>query len=919
MENGSDKAVSFEGKSVLQVLNDLCFPKGDAFKPTFDVKDVSEEDVKPQDRKFSCTLTINGMTFTAVAQSKRQAKVEVARQALQELCTMKHLKCVIASEQEQVDHRTQFRAICTVGDKQFEQVGASPKEAKYRVAVRAMNEVFKLDFESSFYNPYGMVPYRLPKLVPDATKSPCQVLNEITSPKGKVVQYMELPFDTEKRVFTAVAKIDDKEFTGVAVSKKGARQDAARKLLREVFGIEIPENWQALSLAAVINVMSYTQYSKYTSSAQRYMVESHTRSRLSSESVRSPAQASSFCSARYPPRNGGNSYVPSATYTLYDGCESVGSAVSNSWPSHRSRYSTSEDSPRTSVIDRPYPMMARSRSPQAQPERFLDDSPRLSSRLANRYGTTDDTDIRGNFWPTAPQAMNQEDRWFSRSSRRPPRPVEPYRKSAETKTPLMLLNEMYPPSLLSIKLEKMSGPGDKPYYRCIADISGERFVGEGKTRRLAKHRMAVEAVAKLISRERRGVLTKVENEQKLVFPVKRKQDVLEGSSDSDKRVFVEGKSVLQVLNELCYPKGDAYKPTFHFKDLSEEDAKPQDRKFSCTLLVHGRNFKALAQSKRQAKRDAAFQALTRLFKIDPALLECNDRAEMLVLVSGKWPIKALQELCVMKHKKCIVTCKDEHVGQKMHFRVIVTVGGKRFEAKSPVEKEAKYCVAVKAMKEIFKLDFEDKSGVASGAAPYRLPKLVPDVVKSPCQILNEITSPKRIVVLYTELPYDKENRVFTIVAKIGDRQFTGAAANKKNARQEAARKLLREVFNIEVPEDWQAFSLAAVKAHLRNSRTLTNVGDSPSVKQQVVGATPYTEDSMDEALCVKFSCTSDGSGDGVGARLSLVNNNNVPPSTGGVAYDVSSTLVGPLKYRRRLNHVRALVVQKDTAVGAPNS
>ncbi|VDP49569.1 unnamed protein product, partial [Soboliphyme baturini] len=156
----------------------------------------------------------------------------------------------------------------------------------------------------------------------------------------------------------------------------------------------------------------------------------------------------------------------------------------NAWPSYRR--SNSEESPRTPLIETPYPMMVQSSMPL--PPRFSDSSPRLAAYVPGRlFGR--DGGIRGSFLPSSPFAAKRTDTDIPLFPQEPSVFTAPKRKqSLAPKTPFMLLHEKFPSITSSMK----------PRFRCTAEISGETFVGEARSKKLAKQIMAHRAVEKLI-------------------------------------------------------------------------------------------------------------------------------------------------------------------------------------------------------------------------------------------------------------------------------------------------------------------------------------------------------------------------------------------------------------------------------------
>ncbi|CDW52741.1 dsrm domain containing protein [Trichuris trichiura] len=359
------------------------------------------------------------------------------------------------------------------------------------------------------------------------------------------------------------------------------------------------------------------------------------------------------------------------------------------------------------------------------------------------------------------------------------------------KTPFMYFCEVFPTSAKQLTIQPICDEGNITYVSSVM-VMGEMFHGKGRSKQTSKHSMAESVLARFLPDDFK-FLNRVSDEataasnvttsanefssQQTLLEVEQSGNEQETLTSKDKKCLLPtsglgNKPPCQLLVELCQRNGNGNLPVFELTKLD-------DGKVSCKLTIGENSVEAISDGRKRAKNLAAEKALLELLKVEPVWLEKCESERNRAAVLGLTAPNALMKLCGQKRipVKFSLEKSSDHPGQ---MKVICQVGDESFEAVG-TKRKVRTLASMKALKEIFHVDYED----SEYSSPLVMPKDLQ--TKTPCQLLNEVlVSQGQTPVEYTGFDVDPSGQGFRAFAKFDDEEYIGCGLSKKKAKQESA-------------------------------------------------------------------------------------------------------------------------------------
>uniref|UniRef100_A0A5S6Q6R3 DRBM domain-containing protein n=1 Tax=Trichuris muris TaxID=70415 RepID=A0A5S6Q6R3_TRIMR len=360
------------------------------------------------------------------------------------------------------------------------------------------------------------------------------------------------------------------------------------------------------------------------------------------------------------------------------------------------------------------------------------------------------------------------------------------------KSPLMYFRELFPNAASQL----------------ITQQTCEEFVGEGRSKQLSKHAMAKSVLAKICPSDLQYLqrlkgetdIQTCNNEPADGLPLEQKQELVPTESKVAEPIQTKGSSshlvpstelaskpACQLLWELCQGRSVGSLPIF-------EVSKLENNKVACKITIGQRSVEVVCKGRKVAKNLAATKALRELLNVEPQWLEKAENERNKAAIIGLDAQHALMKLCAQKcmplkfHSEMLVQPKRQ-------MKVVCQVGEEIFEAVGS-KRKVRTLVSTNALKKVFNIDYNSFAG--AGGSHQVLQKDMYN--KSPAQLLNElVTSQGHSPVEYAEAQTFQEGLGFRASAKFNDEEYEGWAPSKKKAKQEVARSILLNAFQVSFP------------------------------------------------------------------------------------------------------------------------
>uniref|UniRef100_A0A5S6QBP7 DRBM domain-containing protein n=1 Tax=Trichuris muris TaxID=70415 RepID=A0A5S6QBP7_TRIMR len=375
------------------------------------------------------------------------------------------------------------------------------------------------------------------------------------------------------------------------------------------------------------------------------------------------------------------------------------------------------------------------------------------------------------------------------------------------KSPFMYFRELFPNAASELMTQQICKDGRIVYVSRVS-VGGEEFVGEGRSKQLSKHAMAKSVLAKICPSDLQYLqrlkcetdMQTCNNEPADGLPLEQKQELVPTESKVPEPIQTQGSSshlvpstelaskpACQLLWELCQGRSVGSLPIF-------EVSKLENNKVACKITIGQRSVEVVCKGRKVAKNLAATKALRELLNVEPQWLEKAESERNKAAIIGLDAQHALMKLCA---QKCMpLKFHSEMLAQpKRQMKVVCQVGEEIFEAVGS-KRKVRTLVSTNALKKVFNIDY---SSFAGAGASYQV--LQKDMYnKSPAQLLNElVTSQGHSPVEYAEAQTFQEGLGFRVSAKFNDEEYEGWAPSKKKAKQEVARSILLNAFQVSFP------------------------------------------------------------------------------------------------------------------------
>uniref|UniRef100_A0A915K7I2 Uncharacterized protein n=1 Tax=Romanomermis culicivorax TaxID=13658 RepID=A0A915K7I2_ROMCU len=311
---------------------------------------------------------------------------------------------------------------------------------------------------------------------------------------------------------------------------------------------------------------------------------------------------------------------------------------------------------------------------------------------------------------------------------------------------------------------------------------------------------------------------------------------------------LDANNYLQIFQEMCTLLGERYKPKFEYASASQPDAKPHEVVFSAVLTVGDKQLTSKGMGKRFLKQYLVKKALKELFdiEIDKDLKE-REKAEILNLLSlhGNSNLRQILQLFAGRHclkfkmehldtagdsPNPLLKVEDANVSQGANlttklreYGLKCTFGEETFEHVSVVsKKDCQEQLFAKLCKKVFDLDWSDIAVHLSKSTPVatKFNNMEGGRVstiggvgalegKNPVSLLHELASKNNMNVSFSDADASTASLVsdyrpppaetkFCVLATMNEHKSVGYGATKRGAKQDAAVRLLKIVFSLDL-------------------------------------------------------------------------------------------------------------------------
>lgn len=209
-------------------------------------------------------------------------------------------------------------------------------------------------------------------------------------------------------------------------------------------------------------------------------------------------------------------------------------------------------------------------------------------------------------------------------------PLKKQKISLPPKNALMQLNELKPG--LKYIVESITGPAHNPQFEVSVEVNGNKYIGQGNSKQLAKHAAAQMALASFVQfRNTPKVLTALnqpiaqmdfttdaKNAGFSFSPPELDEDRLRCQIKIDTSGSPVSKNLMKILSEAAKKNPvmllNEIHPGLDFKMVEENNAVPSQR-FRITVEVEGLLYEGTGPNKKMAKASAARSVMSNLYKV----------------------------------------------------------------------------------------------------------------------------------------------------------------------------------------------------------------------------------------------------------------------------------------------------------------
>lgn len=203
--------------------------------------------------------------------------------------------------------------------------------------------------------------------------------------------------------------------------------------------------------------------------------------------------------------------------------------------------------------------------------------------------------------------------------------------AAQQKNPLMQLNELKPG--LTYKVESQSGPPHNPEFVVSVDVNGQKYIGRGNSKQLAKHAAAQAALASIVQfRNTPGPMTLIVDPNAMVDFTKDNVEnegcnfnkfEVRKNGDEEEVLISSGAPALKPHPLKILNEADKKNPVMLLNEihpgleyqLKDENSSIPSQRFRITVQVNGETYEGTGQNKKLAKTAAARAVLCNLYNV----------------------------------------------------------------------------------------------------------------------------------------------------------------------------------------------------------------------------------------------------------------------------------------------------------------
>ncbi|XP_065651504.1 double-stranded RNA-specific editase 1 isoform X2 [Hydra vulgaris] len=330
--------------------------------------------------------------------------------------------------------------------------------------------------------------------------------------------------------------------------------------------------------------------------------------------------------------------------------------------------------------------------------------------------------------------------------------------------PAMMLTEIFPK--LVINYVEGLGKGDHQ-FKAAAEINGNMFYGEGRSKKIAKINLAKSVFSCLYN-------IRVFNEETSLKPTKK--DLIKNDETNLEKMF----PLAQLKNLL----GGSLK----FEIVKQEPLPGSNEPvFHATLVVEGVAYEAIGKSKSLAKLRTAKKVLEIM---KPKRCDTSGKID-----TSRHPNTVFNELYQGVN---FVESEKKGVNENLEFYYETTIEGKVFKEKASSKKKAKLRLILKVFQELNGIPPVDWTSIDSSDIGHDKETGLLQA-HQPIVLLTKLNPHIRFTI--TEDLIDGTKK-YKAIAFVGEQEFVGEGVSKKAAKTAAARITLKILFGIE-PENYK--------------------------------------------------------------------------------------------------------------------